>query len=100
MKSWEAKRQLSLSSDIRGSRVANAEVDIESAIAKATESGILWIIHGKGTGRLRQVVHEFLQRHPQVKKYQLAEQKEGGSRGNSRLFKITRSLSRRKRIIG
>ncbi|MGK7897417.1 MAG: endonuclease MutS2, partial [Xenococcus sp. (in: cyanobacteria)] len=65
--------------DIRGSRVANAEVDIESAIAKAIESGILWIIHGKGTGRLRQGVHEFLQRHPQVKKYELASQKEGGS---------------------
>ena len=65
--------------DIRGSRVANAEVDIESAIAKATESGVLWIIHGKGTGRLRQGVHEFLQRHPQVAKYELASQKEGGS---------------------
>ncbi|MDJ0902794.1 MAG: endonuclease MutS2 [Xenococcus sp. MO_188.B8] len=65
--------------DIRGSRVANAEVDIESAIAQATESGILWIIHGKGTGRLRQGVHEFLQRHPQVDKYELASQKEGGS---------------------
>ena len=65
--------------DIRGSRVANSEVDIESAIAKATESGILWIIHGKGTGRLRQGVHEFLQRHPQVAKYELASQKEGGS---------------------
>ncbi len=65
--------------DIRGSRVANAEVDLESAIAKATESGILWVIHGKGTGRLRQGVHEFLQRHPQVAKYELASQKEGGS---------------------
>ena len=65
--------------DIRGSRVANAEVDIESAIAQATESGILWIIHGKGTGRLRQGVHEFLQRHPQVAKYELASQQEGGS---------------------
>ena len=65
--------------DIRGSRVANAEVDIESAIAQATESGILWIIHGKGTGRLRQGVHEFLQRHPQGAKYELASQKEGGS---------------------
>jgi len=65
--------------DIRGSRVANSEVDIEAAIAQATESGMLWIIHGKGTGRLRQGVHEFLQRHPQVEKYELASQKEGGS---------------------
>ena len=65
--------------DIRGSRVANAEVDLESAIASATESGVLWIIHGKGTGRLRQGVHEFLQRHPQVEKFELAPQNEGGS---------------------
>ncbi|MGV2828705.1 endonuclease MutS2 [Myxosarcina sp. GI1(2024)] len=65
--------------DIRGSRVANAEVDLENAIASATESGVLWIIHGKGTGRLRQGVHEFLQRHPQVDRFELAPQNEGGS---------------------
>ena len=65
--------------DIRGSRVANAEVDLESAIASATESGVLWIIHGKGTGRLRQGVHEFLQRHPQVDRFELAPQNEGGA---------------------
>ena len=65
--------------DIRGSRVNQAEIDIENAISHAYESGGLWIIHGKGTGRLRQGVHEFLQRHPQVDKFELAEQKEGGS---------------------
>ncbi|MDJ0574388.1 MAG: Smr/MutS family protein [Xenococcaceae cyanobacterium MO_234.B1] len=36
-------------------------------------------MHGKGTGRLRQGVHDFLQRHPQVDKYELAPQQEGGS---------------------
>jgi DNA mismatch repair protein MutS2 len=65
--------------DIRGSRVANAEVDLEGAIATATESGVLWIIHGKGTGKLREGVHDFLQRHPQVAKFELAPQNEGGS---------------------
>ncbi|WP_107670394.1 endonuclease MutS2 [Cyanothece sp. BG0011] len=65
--------------DIRGSRVAEAEADLENAIAQATESGILWIIHGKGTGKLRQGVHEFLKRHPQIARFELAEQKEGGS---------------------
>ncbi len=65
--------------DIRGSRVANAEVDLENAISKAIESGVLWIIHGKGTGRLRQGVHEFLAQHPLVDKFELAPQKEGGS---------------------
>lgn len=65
--------------DIRGSRVGNAEIEIDNAIAHAIESGVLWIIHGKGTGRLRQGVHEYLKRHSQVDKFELAEQKEGGS---------------------
>ncbi|MGK7881726.1 MAG: endonuclease MutS2 [Crocosphaera sp.] len=65
--------------DIRGSRVAEAEADLENAIAQATDSGILWIIHGKGTGKLRQGVHEFLKRHPQIARFELAAQKEGGS---------------------
>ncbi|MDJ0728630.1 MAG: endonuclease MutS2 [Crocosphaera sp.] len=65
--------------DIRGSRVAEAEADLENAIAQATDSGVLWIIHGKGTGKLRQGVHEFLKRHPQIAKFELASQKEGGS---------------------
>ncbi len=65
--------------DLRGSRVDEAEIDLESAIAQATNAGVLWIIHGKGTGKLRQGVHEFLQRHPQVERFDLAPQNEGGS---------------------
>jgi DNA mismatch repair protein MutS2 len=65
--------------DIRGSRVADAEPVIERAIAQAQDSGVLWIIHGHGTGKLRQGVHAFLQQHPQVDRYQLAEQSDGGS---------------------
>ena len=65
--------------DIRGSRVNNAEIEIDNAISRAIESGVLWIIHGKGTGKLRQGVHEYLQRHSQVSKFELADQKEGGS---------------------
>ncbi|AFY75925.1 MutS2 family protein [Pleurocapsa sp. PCC 7327] len=65
--------------DLRGSRVAEAESELERAISKATESGVLWIIHGKGTGRLRQGIHEFLQHHPQVERFELALQNEGGA---------------------
>ena len=65
--------------DIRGQRVDNAEIELDNAIARAIESGVLWIIHGKGTGRLRQGVHEFLKRHSQVEKFELASQKEGGA---------------------
>jgi DNA mismatch repair protein MutS2 len=65
--------------DIRGSRVADAEPLIERAIAQAQDAGVLWIIHGHGTGKLRQGVHAFLQHHPQVERYQLAEPEEGGA---------------------
>ncbi len=67
--------------DIRGSRVADAEFELERAIAQATGSGssLLWIIHGKGTGRLREGVHEFLQHHPQIERFELAPQNEGGT---------------------
>ncbi|MEC4989240.1 MAG: Smr/MutS family protein, partial [Oscillatoria sp. PMC 1068.18] len=67
--------------DVRGSRVANAEIELDRAIAEAAANGesVLWIIHGKGTGRLREGVQEFLKQHPQVKKFELAAQNEGGS---------------------
>ncbi len=64
--------------DIRGQRVMNAEAEIERAIGKAYESGIMWVIHGKGTGKLREGVHEFLTYHPQVDRYELAGEKDGG----------------------
>lgn len=65
--------------DIRGSRVADAELMLEQAIAQAYESGVLWIIHGHGTGKLRQGVHAFLQHHPQVERYELAGRADGGA---------------------
>jgi DNA mismatch repair protein MutS2 len=64
--------------DIRGQRVANAESEIERAIGQAYESGIMWVIHGKGTGKLREGVHEFLSHHPQVDRFELAGEKDGG----------------------
>lgn len=65
--------------DIRGRRVADSESEIERAIAQATEAGVLWIVHGKGTGKLREGVHEFLKQHPQVERFNIAEEKEGGA---------------------
>ncbi|QUY42906.1 endonuclease MutS2 [Acaryochloris marina] len=62
--------------DIRGSRVADAEVVIEDAIAKA--QGPLWIIHGHGTGKLRLGVQAYLKQHPLVSRYEFAEQADGG----------------------
>ncbi|MBD2430434.1 MULTISPECIES: endonuclease MutS2 [Fischerella] len=63
--------------DIRGRRVADAELVLDKAISEAT--GPIWIIHGHGTGKLRQGVHTFLQQHPRVSRYEAAEQSDGGT---------------------
>ncbi len=63
--------------DLRGYRIADAVIELDKAIAEA--GGPLWIIHGHGTGRLRQGVHNFLQQHPRVSNYQPAEPADGGS---------------------
>ncbi|MEH2310326.1 MAG: endonuclease MutS2 [Nostoc sp.] len=63
--------------DLRGKRVADAEYILDKAISEAT--GPVWIIHGYGTGKLRQGVHTFLQQHSRVNNYEPAEQADGGS---------------------
>ena len=63
--------------DLRGMRVSEAESVIEDAIAKAR--GPLWFVHGRGTGKLRHGVQEYLKRHPQVQSFEAAEQVDGGN---------------------
>ncbi|OUL37491.1 endonuclease MutS2 [Nostoc sp. T09] len=63
--------------DLRGKRVPDAELLLDKAISEA--SGPIWIIHGHGTGKLRQGVHTYLQQHPRVSNYEAAEQVDGGS---------------------
>ncbi|NET34564.1 MAG: endonuclease MutS2 [Cyanothece sp. SIO1E1] len=63
--------------DLRGNRVADAEVLVDRKIA--TLQGPLWIIHGHGTGKLRKGLQAFLQRHPQVEHYKPAEPEDGGT---------------------
>jgi DNA mismatch repair protein MutS2 len=36
------------------------------------------IVHGKGTGVLRQVVRDYLARHPLVRSFETAERRDGG----------------------
>lgn len=63
--------------DLRGSRVADAEIELDRVIGSM--HGPLWIIHGQGTGKLRQGIHTFLAQHPQIERYQLAEPSDGGT---------------------
>jgi DNA mismatch repair protein MutS2 len=64
--------------DLRGSRVNDAEVVLEREIARA-DAGPLWIIHGHGTGKLKQGVQNFLKQHPQISHFEPAEQADGGT---------------------
>ena len=63
--------------DLRGQRVADAEVILENAIANA--QGPLWIIHGHGTGKLRRGVQHYLAQHPRVKHIEAADPADGGT---------------------
>jgi DNA mismatch repair protein MutS2 len=55
--------------DLRGFRVDEALVAVDKFLDEAILSGLeqVYIIHGKGTGALRQAIHEFLDKNLQVK---------------------------------
>lgn len=62
--------------DLRGKRVHEAEMLLDEALNQATD--ILWIIHGHGTGKLRNFVQEFLKHHPSVSRYHFGDREDGG----------------------
>ena len=67
--------------DIRGMMVDEAEQVCAKFIDDAQLAGLrqVLIIHGKGTGALRQGVHEFLRHYHSVEKFTLADIDEGGA---------------------
>ncbi|PID07230.1 MULTISPECIES: endonuclease MutS2 [unclassified Sporosarcina] len=67
--------------DLRGERYEDALVRTEKYIDDALLSNYhqVNIIHGKGTGALRQGVQQYLKKHSRVKSYRFGEAGEGGS---------------------
>ena len=67
--------------DLRGERYENALNRVEKYIDDALLAAYprVSIIHGKGTGALRQGVQEYLRNHRAVKSIRFGEQAEGGS---------------------
>ena len=65
--------------DLRGMNVEEAIVEIDRHIDRCMRMGLsqLWIIHGKGTGKLRQGVHDYLRKHKYVKSFRLGTLGEG-----------------------
>lgn len=72
---------VSLELDLRGERYENALLRVEKYIDDALLAGYprVSIIHGKGTGALRQGVQEYLRNHRSVKKIRFGEAGEGGT---------------------
>ncbi|MCC5875303.1 MAG: Smr/MutS family protein [Candidatus Sumerlaeia bacterium] len=66
--------------DLHGHRVEEALEKLDRFLDKALLSDYPWvrICHGTGTGRLYRAVHEFLKKHPSVKKYRFGTPEEGG----------------------
>lgn len=66
--------------DLRGERYEDALVRLEKYIDDALLAGYprVSIIHGKGTGALRQGVQEYLRNHRAVKNIRFGDQGEGG----------------------
>ncbi|HEY62912.1 MAG TPA: endonuclease MutS2 [Anaerolineae bacterium] len=66
--------------DLRGQRVDEALEVLENYLEKAYLAGLPWvrIIHGKGTGKLRDAVRQALTNHPYVKSFESGKAGEGG----------------------
>ncbi len=67
--------------DLRGQLAEDALDKLDRYLEQAFLTGLPWvrIIHGKGTGRLRQAVREALRDHPNVASYEEGGDKEGGA---------------------
>jgi len=66
--------------DLRGERYEEAQYKVDKYLDDAFLAGLneVEIVHGKGTGALRNAVEEVLEKNSHVQDYRLGRQKEGG----------------------
>jgi len=67
--------------DLRGNTIDDAIVAVDKYLDDAFLSSLaqVRIIHGKGTGALREAIQSHLRNHPHVKHFRLADPSQGGS---------------------
>ncbi len=77
---YEDRPAVDMQLDMRGWRVEQALEELETYLNDAAMAGLqsVRIVHGKGTGALRQAIREQLMHHPLVKSYASAPANEGG----------------------
>ena len=66
--------------DLRGKRAGEVEVLLDGYLNEATLANLseVQIIHGYGTGTVRQIVRDFLDGHPLVRSFHSGNKEEGG----------------------
>jgi len=66
--------------DLRGERADDAIDKVRNYLEQGWLAGLIYgrIIHGKGTGTLRQIIREEIKHFPQVKRWESGGEKEGG----------------------
>jgi len=66
--------------DLRGKRADEVEVLLDGYLNEATLANLseVQIIHGIGTGTVRQIVRDFLAGHPLVRSFRTGNKEEGG----------------------
>ncbi len=71
--------------DLRGMQAEDASIRTDEFLDRAVRDGLslVRIVHGKGTGVLRRVVRELLERHPLVKSFSPETPMNGGSGATS-----------------
>ncbi len=76
----ETAQHISAELSLRGLTVDEALYELEKYLDQAIMAGLkrVRIVHGKGTGALRQAVQKYLKDHPMVRSVAFAEQNEGG----------------------
>lgn len=76
-----AALQASPSIDVRGERVEEARHSVQHFLDDARAAGLdtVDILHGKGTGALREALHDLLGKRSDVRDYQKAPIEEGGA---------------------
>jgi DNA mismatch repair protein MutS2 len=69
-----------MEADIRGMRAEEVYAELDRYLNDAYLSNLPFvrIVHGKGTGVLRQVVRDILRSHPLIASFRLGEAGEGG----------------------
>ena len=76
-----ASQDVSLDVDVRGMSSEEAIMEVDSFIDRCVRQGIatVTIIHGKGTGVLRNAIGQHLRKHPSIRSYRLGTYGEGES---------------------